>query len=315
MSLIKTKISHILSVSFALSLLFGQGVVAQTGPVCGEDIITSGNIRGYADSDNTGPIYLSTESWNEENQGNEITVQFSVEYDRQTNSWSGTGWNSSVGWINFGQIGPRTAIIEAAEESPAEWGNLDPIIDLSDVYYHTDAEKSPSGQVGFAGLATNGNYTANGANQSNDNASGMGLINFENANLLTEPNPCDEYFNEYVDIYLNGVPSLYSPECPISAPNIRWTTTDIVSGTCVPTDGDWQNKNTPRPGLSGQERAASGVTDTNKYQLFRLTCQGVSGNEITGKAIISCGEDDCVDCIKTKVDPTEEAVIIEYQEV
>ena len=59
------KIKQLLFLVLVLPILAGNSVVAQD---CGIDLITSGNVQGYATSSNMGIIYLNTESWNDNNQ-------------------------------------------------------------------------------------------------------------------------------------------------------------------------------------------------------------------------------------------------------
>ncbi|MCA9352997.1 hypothetical protein KC901_02340 [Patescibacteria group bacterium] len=269
---------------------------------------TSGNLYGYAETEAIGPIYMSTESWNDDplEIGHGTTTQeFSVSYNRQTERWDGRGWSPYIGWVDFGQTNSANIIAQTAEfesvlNNPDAWGNWDPTIDLSPVTYTTDPG-------GFVGLATNGDYTIGGAGETDDDLVGAGWIDFSNVSIETTAGDCDETVN----LILDGVNILYQESCPIGAPEIQWTSVDVSD--CETDVGLWASPGSrPTQNTSG-ETAGGSITESNTPVVFKLKCIGDgSGSEVYGTAIASCGSD-CTndDC----VDPTSGVVIPEFKEV
>src|SRR5690606_10976821 len=102
---------------------------------------TPGNIYGYLTTETIGNIYLSTESWND-NETAQTSVEFYVSYDRQLNRWSGRGWNENAGWVDFGQMNPNNTLNQTAEfatvkADPINYGNWNPLITgLGNVTYN-----------------------------------------------------------------------------------------------------------------------------------------------------------------------------------
>jgi len=263
---------------------------------------TSGNLSGYATTENIGRIYMSTESWNTYETPNTST-SFSVTYDQQTNTWDGRGWNEYVGWVDFNI---REAELSGPRDNPTAWGNWYHVVDMSEVTYILDPGE-------FQGIGTNAEYTSNNGGSSTDDPVGAGDVSFTNVQLDNEPDPgCDEY----VDILLNGVNILYKETCNISSPTISWTTTDVSN--CVTDGGLWQNPGTR--GTSGSQTASGSITEANTPVRFKLKCIGnQSGSEVTGIAFASCGpindDDDDDDGDGNPIDPTSGVVIPDFKEV
>ena len=275
-----------------------------------------GNLYGYATTSNgIGNIYMSTDSWNDPIHGNPVsTVDFSVSYDRQTETWSGRGWNENVGWVDFGEINAanipaRTAEFESVKANQAGWGFWNPTIYLENVSYVTDPGE-------FVGIGYNGDFTSEG-DATVEEPVGAGLIDFSNVQIIESP--C----NEYVDVTLNNVNVLYQSNCPISAPTIRWATTGVVQDSCEVDAGLWQGgigASKPNNDYSG-ELATGGTTSINSGntpQVFRLKCERQSspGNYVYGSAFASCGEiADCPPGETCVIDPTTGVVIPVFKEV
>ncbi len=272
-----------------------------------------GNLYGYATTSNgIGNIYMSTDSWNDFGPGPTVSSpNFSVSYDRQTETWSGRGWNENVGWVDFGEVNAanipaKTAEFESIKADQAGWGYWDPTVYLEDVSYVTDPGE-------FVGIGYNGDFTSDG-NATVDEPVGAGLIDFSNVQIIESP--CDEY----VDVTLNNVNVLYQSNCSISAPTIRWTTTGVVPNSCEVDAGLWQGgigASKADSNYSG-ESASGAITTSNTPQVFRLKCERQSspGNYVYGSAFASCGEiADCPPGETCVIDPTTGVVIPVFKEV
>ena len=303
----KTHSLLLVAILVAASLAVFSPTTKQVSAACdpGE---TSGNLYGYADTEAIGPIYLSTETWNDDplGTGHEATTEiFSVTYNRSINRWDGRGWSPYIGWVDFGETNPINSTSQQAEfesvgNNPELWGDWDAIIDLSPVSYTTDPG-------GFTGLATNGDYTIGGAGESEDDLVGAGWIDFSGVTLETTTGGCDEAVN----LILDGANILYRETCPISAPEIQWTSVDVSN--CETDVGLWNSPGSRATQNTSGETAGGDITESNTPVVFRLKCVGDgSGNDVYGTAIASCGSD-CTndDCI----DPTSGIVIPQFKEV
>ena len=274
---------------------------------------TPGNVYGYLTTETIGNIYLSTESWND-NETAQTSVEFYVTYDRQLNRWGGRGWNELAGWVDFGLINPSNTLNQTAEfanvkADPINYGNWNSLITgLGNVNYNQD-----TGQ--FVGTAINEKITINGGNTSIDDLVGAGEIGFEHVEYQTELTGCDETVN----LFLNGVSTLYKSVCPISTPKITWTSESVID--CETDAGLWQNPGSRNPENTVGENASSSITTANSPQLFRLKCTGEgSGSTVYGTAIASCGPTDPNDPGGgsgggTGIDPTSGIVIPDFKEV
>lgn len=247
---------------------------------------TPGNIYGYLTTETLGNIYLSTESWND-NEAAQTSVEFYVSYDRQLNRWSGRGWNELAGWVDFGQMNPDNTLNQTAEFANVKadrlagtfhYGNWNELITgLGNVRYDENA-----GQ--FLGTALNEKITINGGNTNIDDLVGAGEIEFQNVEYQTEITGCDETVN----LFLNGVSTLYKTTCPIAAPKITWTSEAVID--CETDAGLWQNPGSRNPENTIGETASGAITTANSPELFRIRCMGEgSGSIVYGSAIASCG--------------------------
>jgi hypothetical protein len=251
---------------------------------------SAGNLLGYATMtnlpsvDNANRIYMSTESWNLE-EATTTSEPFAVSYNRNvvldSDTWAGKGWNKIIGWVDFGEdhlqnIAAETATFEGVRLGGAAWGYWNPVIKLSDVNYTTD----PGGFIGFG---TNGDFTSD-AGIDDDDYVGAGLIDFSNVQLVEFP--CDEYVN----ITLNNTNRIIQTECPINNPVVRWTTENIVSGSCKTAGGLWQTAGSRDDNNTLGDETANNVTTENLMQIIRLRCTGSdSGLDVYGQATAICG--------------------------
>lgn len=240
---------------------------------------TPGNLYGYISSNIIStPIYLSTETWNDDPLGNgntASTVDFYVNFDRTTSLWSGRAWNETVGWIEF-DIGSleKKAYVEDALANLDAWGYWDGMIDLSNVEYSTNAG-------GFNGIGISSDLTGDGSDL-DDVYVGLGELEFSNVSYIESP--CGENIN----LFLNGTPVLYNATCPISAPTIKWTSENVSS--CVTDTGPWGTPTGARATQNTTGETASAGLSAEGSQIFRLKCVGdISGASVYGTAIMSCG--------------------------
>lgn len=285
-----------------------------------------GNLFGYAWSDEIGPIYMSSETWNADplSEGHaQTSVGFYVTFDRQISLWGGRGWNPVVGWVDFGEvdsanIAQRRAEFESIKNNGDAWGDLESKIYLGNEtvelypgdFYEVPGITYETETGSFEGLAWNGTSTMAGSGPGDDDIVGAGSINFANVQLETELTNCDEAVN----IVLNGVNVLYQETCSISKPTITWTSVDVSN--CRTNVGLWSLPG--ERGTSGNELASGDITLANTPVIFRVRCTGDgSGASVYGTAYASCGPstgctnpDGC-----NPIDPTTGIVIPEFKEV
>lgn len=300
-NLTKKITSGLFSFTVASSMLVGAFAVS---PNSAQAECTSGSLpgslQGYILATNIkGPIYISSESWNQDlatphHNQTDSPVDFYVNYDRNTNLWSGRGWHEELGWINFDHdIAGKKAIVESVASNPSKWGNWDGLIRLNRVQYST--------QVGrFVGMGDGSDYTGGGGEK--DIMVGMGDLDFSNVSF----NP-NSVCNESVSLFLNDTPTLYRSVCSDSfVPRIKWTSENVESN-CQTAEGFWNNPASPRLNENtAGEPASRGLDGGNEFQqkVFRLKCKGLqSGADVYGAAVMRCGpipvcdpaDTDCVD--------------------
>lgn len=254
---------------------------------------TPGNLLGFALTDNLDRIYMSTESWNLANPSDVTTVDFYVDYDRQTGLWSGRGWNEIVGWVDFGyDIIEKEARFEAPgdayDSGSDEWGNWSGVIALDENMEINGTSIRPvrySAQTGsFNGLGIDAQLTGGENDPDEDDYVGAGIVDFSNVSFVESD--CDEY----VDMFLNDVPVLHSSTCPLAAPTIKWTSQNVAN--CTTAEGLWASSGSKvSQYTSSNEKASGPITDVNSPVIFRLRCIGQqSGAEVYGVAVASCGD-------------------------
>jgi|AntAceMinimDraft_6_1070360.scaffolds.fasta_scaffold04620_5 hypothetical protein len=258
---------------------------------------TPGTLLGYALTENLGPIYLSTESWNQANASEPTNVSFFVDYDKQNGLWSGRGWNETVGWVDFSYdtIGKKARFEEPGkshDNGNDDWGNWPGVIDLG----ITQQIQSGDGNIlitpvkyspntgGFNGLGLDSSLTGGGDNPVDDDYVGAGIVDFSNVQFVKSD--CQEY----VDLFLDDVSILHNDVCPLPAPLIKWNSQGVSN--CQTVDGLWSNPGgRANKNLLDNESASASITDVNSPVLFRLKCIGQqSGADVFGVAVASCGE-------------------------
>lgn len=238
---------------------------------------TTGNLDGWIDTENLGPVFINTQSWNAENPSNTSSVNFGVEYNRQTGNWSGRGWNSLVGWVDFSydQVNKIAQFVIPAS-NPGTWGNWKGEIILSAVSYSPQSGS-------FSGVGIDQHLDTGGVDDLiTDDYIGSGEWTFDNLSFTGSTCP------ENVNLFLNGTPFLHNEACPIlkNDINIQWTSENVVDGSCTAV-GDW-NITTSQNQYTGV--AIHPNTDINQTELFKLECIGeYSGSLVEGVAIASCG--------------------------
>ena len=274
------------------SLVFGYSATdmtfAQSGGGTHSCSGASGNLYGYIDTENLGPVYLSTESWNDLN-GTNTTVNFSVNYDRQMGIWSGRGWaagtsaTGAIGWVDFSynQINDEVRFVAPGNDYDNNivdtWGNWTGVVDLSGVVY--------SNQNGsFQGTGLDSHVDTGGVgSETDDDYVGSGEWTFEQVQFQDPACP------QNVNLFLEGTSRLHRSTCDINNILIQWTTENVTN--CTATAGLW-TLNTPRldQNTGTTTYANNPVTDANTPVMFKLQCTGAFDNQpVEGIAIASCG--------------------------
>lgn len=236
------------------------------------------NLNGWIDTEHLDRVYVNTESWNNVSVNPTSSVNFGVEYNRQSGIWSGRGWNETVGWIDFSydQIN-HLAQFEIPPTDPEAWGSWNGEVDLSAVSY--------SAQSGvFEGLGFDSHIDTGGVfDSSEDDAVGSGQWTF--ANLEFTGSECPENVN----LFLSGTPFLHSTTCDIDNLDIdiQWSSENVTN--CNSTIGPWNNNGFSQYTGTTNHPTAD-ITDINTPVLFKLECIGdYSGNSVEGVAVASCG--------------------------
>jgi len=248
---------------------------------------TSGNLEGYITTDNVGPIYLSKESWNNDNPSKPSNVDFYVNYDTERKMWSGRGWNEEVGWVNFdydqqnklarfiapGKEYDRTHDSDPNNDEPVEWGNWRGIADLSSVYY--------SVQDGhFMGNARD--IDSSTGEGDSDEPVGSGNWSFENVSLVKPDCP------EQINLLVNLKSRYHQKECPIKEKSliIQWTSEGVHD--CKSIAGPWELISRP---IQNTGRNVHNTSDIEARANFTIQCTGdYTGANVVKTATASCGE-------------------------
>lgn len=283
---LKVYSNTITNTAFAASISKGDGKDGKDGKSCNG---TSGNLYGYIDTDNLGRIYLSTESWNDENVGNTTTTNFSVNYDRQMGIWSGRGWaagtnaTGAIGWVDFSydQVNHKVRFVIPGNDYDNHilytWGNWNAIVDLSRVNY-----SSQNGS--FQGLGSDSHQDTGGIfSDLEDDPIGSSTWTFDHVQFQDPACP------EHVNLFLNGTSYLHKNKCDIEKTLIQWTTENVTN--CTATAGLWTlNTSRPTQNTGTSVHANASITEANTPVIFKLTCTGLSDNQpVVGTAIASCG--------------------------
>ncbi len=238
---------------------------------------SSGNLYGYIDTENLGPIYLSTESWNKLSGEASTSVSFYVNYDRQNGVWSGRGWNRQVGWVDFSYDQVNDIVrFQTPGENTAFWGGWNGEVDLSKVVY-----SAQNGSFRGDGYGAHNN-TGGVSSDLEDDYIGSGEWTFDG--LVFQDPPCPQNVN----LFLDGTSYLYKKDCNISAPTIQWITEGVHD--CVSVEGLWENRTRSPKNIGTGIKANNDISESNAPVLFKLSCIGnYSGSAVEGVAIASCG--------------------------
>jgi hypothetical protein len=195
--------------------------------VVGAALFFAGSMRTEADITNTvqGYAWASNIGWVSLNNCDDVNdedtcgpISYGVNYDPDSNSWSGTGWNDNIGWINFGVAGPgpgqwAKAVIGGQQGS----GGWDGWISL-------DRVQLPSDEPGTF-------FTDFGWNGENDDADadadmGIGWMDYSWAQYVTPDEDC--VYNPS-SLRLEASPS--SDEAPFTS-QISWWSEDGGFDSC-----------------------------------------------------------------------------------
>ena len=243
---------------FAMAIPHAIHVSAQTCP--------AGDLSGVAETDTLEDIYMSTQSWNN-NNNTQSSISFQVSHNN-TNGWSGRGWSPYLGWIDFN--GNSATLTTVAQNS--KWGNFPTNIDLTGV--------TPEGNV----QGYNGHYTAVD-DETIDNLVGAGYINF--SNVIECPYITDDR-SEIINLYLDGQKNL-NGTCDVGTPEITWFSENVTN--CRTGSGPWVSPGSrPANRTTGSgEYLGELITKDNPSQSISLSCVGtITGSPITVTASGSC---------------------------
>jgi hypothetical protein len=266
---------------------------------------SSGNIYGYIDTENVGPIYLSKESW-EEATGKTTTEEFYVElnHSNPTNlEWSGKGWNESVGWVDFSynQVDDIARFVEPGEEhdggcddgSCDKWGGWNGEADLSSLVYSTE-----NGSIIGTGIDRHGD-TGGDTSEEEDDYIGSGEWTFSHVQFQDPPCPQD------VNLFIGGKKYWYKNECPadINIP-LQWNSENVHGCKSVGASSFWENTDRDTENTGTSVKANGTVTSENSPVIFKLSCVGdFTNTSVDSIVTASCGEgndpcgEDGEDCI------------------
>lgn len=183
---------------------------------------TNDTVDGWAKSDSAGYI-----SMNCTNEGTCGTVDYGVDIDASGN-FSGYGWSSNFGWVNFGANGCSSGVklnlstgavtgeaeLMSATQNPGKAAGMGSCIHMSGPTYGVTVNTTTGA---FGGFAWHG-YDTNNDSQAD---AGIGWINFTgvtwNQALLPD-----------VQIFLNN----FSGTCGDNA-NLGWTYQDVNQASCT----------------------------------------------------------------------------------
>lgn len=218
-------------------------------------------------------IYVSTQSWNENNPSQTISQNFQISFDTTATAadpWSGRGWMDNIGWINFGP--GQIARIESIENDPLLWGNVNSRIDLGAVQH--------DGSAGFTGDGIHTGLTGGGTNVIVDDHVGLGRLDFRNVHLI------ESDCTPVIDINITGT----SATCPSGSGTISWRGQHVTD--CRVGDG-WNNDFTPGTSLGTDTyNSATVELDSTGTQNVTIVCTStVDGSVVTGQASFSCTDE------------------------
>lgn len=284
LSTYKISFLFVLAGAFLFSeLAFSPEVKAQStiggGNACSED--GPGNLYGVIMTTFAGPIYMSTQSWNDLSGQGTTNTSFYTSYNRQTGLFGGRAWSPYLGWVDFGYTNQnlmvqKRAEFESPKANPAAWGNMPYQVDLSGVVYQSDPGA-------FVGLGKNYNFSIVGGTDYYEDVVGAKYLDF--SDVVIAQSDC----NEHVDITLNNANVLYQESCSIPRPTIRWTSENVSD--CQTGIGLWVSPGSRATQNTSGELASGAITNQNTPVTFTIRCIGNgSGDVVIGSAYAWCGE-------------------------
>mgnify|MGYP000206325536 CR=1 FL=1 len=259
-----------------------------------------GNLLGYILASN-----LPTDS---DGHGNKIYVSsfddiwtsgetYDVSYDRDTNLFSGRGYNRHIGFVDFDYGTSDQAYAPDAANNSYGWGDFGAyIFGLDELSYSNNAEQFLlSGDEDGNGVI-DGSETGSGVYNSEyvsgqadgDAPVGLGQLDFSNVDIDTSgvfvPIECQEIVN----LSVNGSPEAHINTCGGTV-DLTWSISDqIESGSCVAVSNSapWINPGS-RSNTNILGETSGAINDTVN---FIFECEGsVSGNTIRDTAKVTCG--------------------------
>lgn len=249
----------------------------------------SGNLYGYITTDNVGPIYVDSASY--ESATGSSVGDFYVNYDKQDKIWSGKGWNDNVGWVDFSydQMNHLARFVDPGEESDTgcaengtcdKWGGWNGQADLSGIQY----------------LAQNGvlvgdaeeyqNNTGGESSEAEDDYIGSGVWHFDHVGFKDPACP------EEVHLFINEKRSWYSPKCPADLNNavMQWTSQNVHDCKSTKTAGFWDLKDRDAENTSQNVTVNGTITEDNSPVIFEIECIGdLTGSTVNSYVTASCG--------------------------
>ncbi len=262
---------------------------------------SSGNITGYIDTENLGPVYLDEKSY-EDATGHVAPKSFYVEVDTTDPGnlkWSGAGYHydpaadESVGFVNFSYdpIHHKVRFVEPGKEydeadgdcsthSCDKWGGWSGIVDLSAVKYDKDTNT-------LVGEGIDSHYTGGDDDDDRDDRVGSGKWTFEHVSFQDPACP------QKVHLYINHQSSLYLGECPAKLDNavLQWTSENVHGCKSLGASEYWVNGERPEQNV-GTDVTATGELDESDSPLrFTLRCIGDFDDSVVEDSVyVSCGK-------------------------
>lgn len=268
----------------------------------------SGNLEGYINTENIGPIYVSKASWDAEHRSNPADVDFYVSYDTKRNLWSGRGWNEEVGWVDFDydQQGRKVRFVAPGEEydrlhdsdpnndEPVEWGNWRGVADLSSVNYNVQTSQ-------FEGVGNEDDASTGEGDR--DERIGSGEWTFDNV-VLIKPD-CPERLNLLFRVNGTLKSSYHKDTCPIKEDSLilQWTSEGVKD--CKSIAGPWDLVRRDSQNTGTRVHNTSPIEEGDRA-IFKLQCKGsYTGADIVRSVVASCGEE----CNGPECDPENGLIV------
>ena len=251
---------------------------------------SSGDLYGYIDTENVGPVYLSRKSF-EDATGETMDDNFYADFDRQTFEWSGKGWNKQVGWVDFSYnkkdhivrfVAPGEEYDTGCNDNGTcdEWGGWNGEADLSDVVY-----SAQNGSFQGTGIDKHDN-TGNSGDDEEEDTVGSGTWTFEHVEFIEPECP------ETINLYIGCNNYWYDKNCPAELKDVplQWTSENVADCESVEGAGFW-DLTARDPQNTGTDVTANGTLDKCELIRFTIKCKGIhSQMDIIDTVTASCGE-------------------------